>query len=753
MATTQIKSVESLLAKLTAAADAVEFPAVGALVVEVFWAIAEAQPELSELVLLAERESDRIRKACDDYDSVTFADSLYKVLSRAAESCLADSARQKLISAAAQLPQAGKDLDAPRIVTVIREAAALFLNRSSLRQSATVVIDKNRLRIGRFFSVTFRRTLRVPEDGKDYPLPPGFKDSFPIFRVQDYADKVPRHWLKEGGFFIPMHQREAMFLEFSGFKWHPAAAKIAVGNINAVTGEDLTHAIRAHRQDYVVIPDQKWLDGINSLNGRVRQFIAMPLGKGYTVEEQVTDETRFGGIQIGVYNAREGVFPDEDPQAVERRLKELAAREEERKRREEFQKRFRTGDIRFMPATPREHRPEDDIEMGIAAGGSIRQQIFEDQYGYQTWDEDSLVQLTIRIVDTVTFKRITGREAPATPVSAEHYTKAGLPWFHYVEQVPALAPSGILARIRGVRQIDRLKGVKTAPACPAVPIKAEQIREIAVPTREERASELRKSCEASLRARRFTIGKRQADLLLELLPKDASALMVRAECNHKLSRFQEAILDASEFLEVKPADPISKDALIIRADSHYRLGNVGGAVLDLIKIEEQDPQYVDARMLAAKITYKSGEYRPTIRNANEVLRRSPNNATALLYRGDSFLRLGKVKHAIHDLERVIHLVPNSKQASYAGEVLKKLRQGTGSETRKTSAVTELYNEFLAERTEILKHQRVLSEKAGTEIGFEEAMQDWIEKHRAEWHARRKRAEDGPKPPDEGKPRI
>lgn len=92
-----------------------------------FWAIAEAQPELSELVILAEREADCIRKACDEYDSVTFADSLYKVLSRAAESCLRGSARQKLISAAAQLPQAGKDLDAPRIVMIIRETAgALF---------------------------------------------------------------------------------------------------------------------------------------------------------------------------------------------------------------------------------------------------------------------------------------------------------------------------------------------------------------------------------------------------------------------------------------------------------------------------------------------------------------------------------------------------------------------------------------------------------------------------------------------------
>lgn len=456
-----------------------------------------------------------------------------------------------------------------------------------------------------------------------------------------------------------------------------------------------------------------------------------PLGKGYTVEEQVTDEARFGGIQIGVYNAREALFPEDDPQAVERRLKELAEREKMRERMK---------GVRFMPGIG-PSRPEDDLELGIAAGGSIRQQIFEDQFGFQTWDEKSLVQLTIRIVDTATFKRITGREAPATPVSAEHYTKAGLPWFHYAEHAPALAPSGILARIRGVRQVDKLKGLKTAPATPAVPIKPEQIREIAVPTREERASELRKSCEASLRARRYTIGKRQSDLLLELVPKDKSGLMVRAECNHKLSRFQEAILDASEFLEITPADPASKDALILRAESHYRLGNIGGAVMDLIKIEEQDPQYLDARMLATKITYKSGDYRPTIRNANEVLRRSPNNATALLYRGDAFFRLGKVRHAIHDLERVASLVPNSKQASHAAELLKKLRTPAEPEMSE-AARKELYDDFVAERAEILNHQRALSQKAGVEIGFEQAMQDWTEKHRAQWYSRRKKNQRG-----------
>ena len=44
----------------------------------------------------------------------------------------------------------------------------------------------------------------------------------------------------------------------------------------------------------------------------------------------------------------------------------------------------------------------------------------------------------------------------------------------------------------------------------------------------------------------------------------------------------------------------------------------------------------------------------------------------------------------------------------------------------------LYKEFLAEREEILKHKWIESEKAGTDIGFERALLDWIVKHRSSW---------------------
>jgi hypothetical protein len=48
----------------------------------------------------------------------------------------------------------------------------------------------------------------------------------------------------------------------------------------------------------------------------------------------------------------------------------------------------------------------------------------------------------------------------------------------------------------------------------------------------------------------------------------------------------------------------------------------------------------------------------------------------------------------------------------------------------------LYKEFLAEREEILKHKWIESEKAGSDIGFEKALLDWIVKYRSSWRTKR-----------------
>ena len=53
--------------------------------------------------------------------------------------------------------------------------------------------------------------------------------------------------------------------------------------------------------------------------------------------------------------------------------------------------------------------------------------------------------------------------------------------------------------------------------------------------------------------------------------------------------------------------------------------------------------------------------------------------------------------------------------------------------------SSLYREFLAEREEVLRHKWLESEKVGIDVGFEEALTDWMVKHRSEWRRRRQAA--------------
>src|SRR5687767_12804574 len=51
--------------------------------------------------------------------------------------------------------------------------------------------------------ITFQRTLRIPDDDKTYPLPPGLGE-FPLRHVDDFANNVPASWLEHGGVMLPM---------------------------------------------------------------------------------------------------------------------------------------------------------------------------------------------------------------------------------------------------------------------------------------------------------------------------------------------------------------------------------------------------------------------------------------------------------------------------------------------------------------------------------------------------------------------
>lgn len=254
-------------------------------------------------------------------------------------------------------------------------------------------------------TVDFQRTLRIPDDGRDYPLPPGL-DPFPLFHVDDYAERLPESWSTHGGVFLPIHQAEALWIRFSGK--YPFAVQVATGKINAVSGEAWTETLSSEPQNYVVVPNQPWLDGYNVGHDRIRQFVAAPLGEGDTVEEQLTGEALHGGLQIRAV-----------PMKAERY--------------EELFSPSRQG-IHFA----RSESPSDS-EMGLAPGGLMRQRIHEDLYGEDAWEADSSARCFVHMLNSPAFREVTGNTPPQQPPTAEEYTAAGLPWFElYDADQPAL---------------------------------------------------------------------------------------------------------------------------------------------------------------------------------------------------------------------------------------------------------------------------------------------------------------------------
>lgn len=69
--------------------------------------------------------------------------------------------------------------------------------------------------------------------------------------------------------------------------------------------------------------------------------------------------------------------------------------------------------------------------------------------------------------------------------------------------------------------------------------------------------------------------------------------------------------------------------------------------------------------------------------------------------------------------------------------MKTITQETNGGSRDFVKQSSLYQEFLAEREEILKHKWIESERVGYDIGFERALLGWIRKHRDSWRATRR----------------
>ena len=300
--------------------------------------------------------------------------------------------------------------------------------------------------------IEFQRTLRIPDDGRTYPLPPSL-GRFPLRHVDDFADRVPQEWLQRGGVLMPMYQAEALWMNFEGE--YPFALKIAAGKVNAVSGGSWQDGLQRRPQDYVVIPGQPWLDGFAVAKGVIRQFVAMPLGAGYTVEEQLSGKAEFGGMQFQAIPMKARKYYESEV------LPELPTRLAQVVQRVTFKDLMSDAVMAGCASA----------SLGLGAGGKMRQEIYKDPHAAEDWDLEHSSRCFLHLCDALLWREITGENPPQTPLTAMEYQRAGLPWFDfYRDDLAVLEGSKTLASIKSVNTLSQEKNGHPLPGNTSVKV-------------------------------------------------------------------------------------------------------------------------------------------------------------------------------------------------------------------------------------------------------------------------------------------
>lgn len=283
------------------------------------------------------------------------------------------------------------------------------------------------------FSIEFERTFRIPDTDKTYFLPPSL-GAFPLRHVDDYATNLPHSAVDRGGVLMPMWQSEALWILFDPASV-PVAIKVGAGKINAVTGEAWKAGLSNQPQDYMVSPEQPWLDGFAVDAGVIRQFVAMPLGDGYTAEEQLTGGAEWGGIQISV-----------TPLTAEAWAKH-------RKKKPPLS----------LSADFTIKSPIAEV-MGLGGGGRMHQNIERDPFRLEDWDVAATQRAFVTLIHAKDWTKVTGEPVTTKPLTASDYAEKKLPWFDYyaADQTP-LPGSKKLSSVKSIASVHKAKTGSVLP--------------------------------------------------------------------------------------------------------------------------------------------------------------------------------------------------------------------------------------------------------------------------------------------------
>ncbi len=122
-------------------------------------------------------------------------------------------------------------------------------------------------------------------------------------------------------------------------------------------------------------------------------------------------------------------------------------------RRMDGMERMVSADTMIMPSLM------EEPDMGLAPGGRMQQEIYEDTFDFEDWDRRTSSRCFVHLANSLMWREITGEAPPTVPPTANQYTSAGLPWYDYYDaDAGALEGSEILDDLRSVIQMGYEKG-------------------------------------------------------------------------------------------------------------------------------------------------------------------------------------------------------------------------------------------------------------------------------------------------------
>ena len=285
--------------------------------------------------------------------------------------------------------------------------------------------------------VTFHRTVRVKE-GQISELPPSL-GTMKYYLVKEFKATCPESW-EENAIFIPLHEKEAMWLDFHN-NGVPVAVLVGAGGINALNGQKL--GLTLETENYLAVPPQPWLDGWKGEDGTVYQFVATEYkkGEGNTVAEQlIKKESKTGGLGIAVFEAKnpreleKQARPNEETylcggqsfgfSSVAHLCSAAGPSDGYEETCTDFDAEYDDEPcVKSLSAT--RGRKSKAAEMGVGKGGKIFQKVYPDPYGGpDTWKGEPSAAIAVYLVNAEQFTEITGMPMPPLPKSAQDYIGA-----------------------------------------------------------------------------------------------------------------------------------------------------------------------------------------------------------------------------------------------------------------------------------------------------------------------------------------